>query len=141
MLEDVLRYLNNWFLVPDGIHSGEFTAQGGSITLPFLQNGQYFRIIGSLFNDGLHQYGNTVELTSETFNGAIWALAIPKAIIQLSSEITEWSEKNGVSSPYISESFGGYSYSKATNASGVSVGWQDVFKARLNAWRRIGGIV
>ncbi len=141
MLEDVLRYLNNWFLVPDGIHSGEFTVQGGSITLPFLQNGQYFRIIGSLFNDGLHQYGNTVELTSETFNGAIWALAIPKAIVQLSSEITEWSEKNGVPSPYISESFGGYSYSKATNASGVSVGWQDVFKARLNAWRRIGGIV
>ena len=25
MLEQVLQHLNNWFLVPDGIHSGEFT--------------------------------------------------------------------------------------------------------------------
>lgn len=43
MLEQVLQHLNNWFLVPDGIHSGEFTVQDGGITLPFLQTGQYFR--------------------------------------------------------------------------------------------------
>ena len=29
MLEEVLQHLNNWFLVPDGIHSGEFTVQDG----------------------------------------------------------------------------------------------------------------
>lgn len=29
MLEEVLRHLNNWFLVPDGIHSGEFIVQDG----------------------------------------------------------------------------------------------------------------
>lgn len=40
----------------------------------------------------------------------------------------------------IPASFGGYSYSKATNASGVAVGWQDVFKSRLNTWRRIGAL-
>lgn len=28
MLEQVLQHLNNWFLVPDGIHSGEFTGAG-----------------------------------------------------------------------------------------------------------------
>ena len=124
MLEQVLRHLNNWFLVPDGIHSGEFTVQDGSITLPFLQTGQYFRVMGSVFNDG-----------------AVWALSVPKSVISLADEITVWNEKNGTPGPYTSESFGGYSYSKATNASGVAVGWQDVFKSRLNTWRRIGGII
>ena len=40
MLEEVLQSLNNWFLVPDGIHTGEFTVQDGWLTLPFLQTGQ-----------------------------------------------------------------------------------------------------
>ena len=35
MLETVLQNLNNWFLVPDGVHAGEFTVQGGQLTLPF----------------------------------------------------------------------------------------------------------
>lgn len=140
MLEQVLRHLNNWFLVPDGIHSGEFTVQDGSITLPFLQTGQYFRVMGSVFNDGLHQYPEQ-DMTDETFDGAVWALSVPKSVISLAGEITVWNEKNGTPGPYTSESFGGYSYSKATNASGVAVGWQDVFKSRLNTWRRIGGII
>lgn len=33
MLEEVLQSLNNWFLVPDGIHTGEFTVQDGWLTL------------------------------------------------------------------------------------------------------------
>ncbi|ANU42190.1 hypothetical protein ADH75_02975 [Flavonifractor plautii] len=140
MLEEVLQHLNNWFLVPEGIHAGEFTVQDGSITLPFLQTGQYFRVMGSVFNDGLHQYP-AQDMTDETFDGVLWALAVPKAVISLADEIAVWDEKNGAQGPYTSESFGGYSYSKATNASGVAVGWQDVFKIRLNAWRRIGGII
>ena len=140
MLEQVLQHLNNWFLVPDGIHSGEFTVQDGGITLPFLQTGQYFRVVGSVFNDGLHQYP-AKDMTEETFDGAVWALAVPKSVISLADEIAAWDEKNGVPGPYTSESFGGYSYSKATNTSGVAVVWQDVFKGRLNTWRRIGGII
>ena len=141
MLEQVLQHLNNWFLVPDGIHSGEFTVQDGGITLLFLQTGQYFRVVGSIFNDGLYQYPEQ-DMTDETFNGTVWALAVPKAVITLADEIAAWDEKNGAPGPYTSESiFGQYSYTKATNASGVAVGWQDVFKSRLNAWRRIGGII
>ena len=82
MLEEVLQHLNNWFLVPDGIHSGEFTVQDGGITLPFLQTGQYFRVVGSIFNDGLYQYPEQ-DMTDETFNGTVWALAVPKAVITL----------------------------------------------------------
>lgn len=140
MLEQVLQHLNNWFLVPDGIHTGKFTVQDGGITLPFLQTGQYFRVLGSVFNDGLYQYPSE-EMTDEMFTGAVWALAVPKAVIKLSEEIAVWNEKNGDPGPYTSESFGGYSYSKATNSSGVAVGWQDIFKSRLNPWRRIGGII
>lgn len=137
MLEQILKHLNNWFLVD--IHEGEFSVENGSITLPFLQTNQYFRIIGSVFNDGLHQYPAT-DLTDETFTGSVWALAVPKAVIELAEEIDAWQTKNGDPGPFTSESFGGYSYSKATNASGMPVGWQDVFKSRLNDWRRIRGI-
>lgn len=139
MLETVLQNLNNWFLVPDGVHAGEFTVQGGQLTLPFLQTGQYFRVVGSVFNDGLHQYP-VADLTDETFTGSVWALAVPKAVIELAEEIDAWQTKNGDPGPFTSESFGGYSYSKATNASGMAVGWQDVFKSRLNDWRRIRGV-
>lgn len=139
MLETVLQNLNNWFLVPDGVHAGEFIVQGGQLTLPFLQTGQYFRVVGSVFNDGLHQYP-VADLTDETFTGSVWALAVPKAVIELAEEIDAWQTKNGDPGPFTSESFGGYSYSKATNASGMAVGWQDVFKSRLNDWRRIRGI-
>ena len=139
MLETVLQNLNNWFLVPDGVHAGEFTVQGGQLTLPFLQTGQYFRVVGSVFNDGLHQYP-VADLTDETFTGSVWALAVPKAVIELAEEIDAWQTKNGDPGPFTSESIGGYSYSKATNASGMAVGWQDVFKSRLNDWRRIRGI-
>ena len=139
MLEQVLMHLKNWFLVPGGIHEGTYTIEDGGITLPFLANGQYFRICGSVFNDGLHQY-RVSDLKAETFEGTVWALAVPQAVIELASEIEAWQKKNGDASvsPYQSESFGGYSYSKATDsASGGAVTWQSAFRSRLSAWRKL----
>ena len=139
MLEQVLMNIRNWFPVKGGIHSGTFTIKDGGITLPFLADGQYFRICGSVFNDGLHQY-NVLDLTDETFSGTIWALSIPQPIIDLANEIQEWQDKNAdaLSSPYSSESFGGYSYSKATNSeTGGAETWQSHFKQQLSAWRKI----
>ena len=139
MLEQVLMHLKNWFLVPGGIHEGTYTIEDGGITLPFLENGQYFRICGSVFNDGLHQYPAS-DLKEETFDGAVWALAVPQAVIDLSTEIESWQTKNGDASvsPYQSESFGGYQYSKATDsASGGAVTWQSAFRSRMNAWRKL----
>lgn len=138
MLEQVLMHLKNWFLVPGGIHEGTYTIEDGGIALPFLANGQYFRICGSVFNDGLHQYPES--LIDETFTGSVWALAVPKSVIDLAADISAWQEKNGDASvsPYQSESFGGYSYSKATDSeSGGAVTWQSAFRSRLNAWRKI----
>ena len=135
MLETVLMYLNNWFIV--GRYDDTYTIEDGGITLPFLVDGQYFRIVGSLFNDGVYQY--PAELTDETFDGSVWALAIPKALLSTVEEITAWTAKNGDSGPYTSESFGGYSYSKATNSKGLAVGWRDVFAAQLSPWKKPAG--
>ena len=139
MLEQVLMHLKNWFLVPGGIHEGTYTIEDGGITLPFLANGQYFRICGSVFNDGLHQYPAS-DLKAETFDGTVWALAVPQAVIDLAAEIEAWETKNGDASvsPYQSESFGGYQYSKETDsATGGAVTWQSAFRSRLNAWRKL----
>ena len=141
MLEQVLRHLNNWFLVE--IYEGTFTVENGSIALPFLQNNQYFRVCGSVFNDGLHQYP-AADLTDETFTGTVWALAVPKAVVTLSEDIAAWEKKNGeaAASPYQSESFGGYSYTKRSAGSDGSTlnGWQDAFRGRLNDWRKLKGV-
>lgn len=140
MLEQVLTHIHNWFQV--GIYPGTYTISNGGVTLPFLQDGQYFRIVGSLFNDGLHQYGPAMELLQdETFDGAVWALAVPKSVVELAGKIAAWQEKYGavIDSPYTSESFGGYSYSKASGAGDIagSGGWQAAFRARLNPYRKL----
>lgn len=139
MLEQLLMHLNNWFLVPGGIHTGVYTIKNSGISLPFLQNGQYFRICGSTFNDGLHMYPAD-GLINETFDGEIWALAVPKAVIDLAAEVSSWESKNGAAAvgPYQSESYAGYSYTKATDAqTGGAVTWQSAFRSRLNQWRKI----
>lgn len=137
MLEQVLRYLRNWF--PVSFHNDTFVVENGSIALPFIKEGQYFRIIGSVFNDGVYKHPVT-NLTDETFNGAIWAMAIPKTVLDMVEEIEAWNTKNAerVTSPYQSESFGGYSYTlKPENGSGGGVTWESAFASRLNAWRKI----
>ena len=140
MLENVLSHLKNWFLVPGGVHEGTFVISNNALELSFLQNGQYYRICGSLFNDGLHKYGDPNDrLMDEKFYGTVWALAVPKAVVELSETIAKWEEKNGDSSrsPFNSESFGGYSYAKATDtATGGSVTWQTAFRGELNQWRK-----
>lgn len=142
MLEQVLTYLRNWFLGRGGVFTGIYVIQDGGITLDFLRDGQYFRIMGSVFNDGLHRYGPDMPaLTDETFDGTIWALAVPPAVVELAGEIEAWQEKFGAAaaSPYTSESFGGYSYTKSggANENGGAGGWQAAFKARLAPYRKL----
>lgn len=144
MFEQVLLYLYgprhyNWPIARGGLHIGTFTISGGTIALS-LRAGQYFRVVGSVFNDGVHKYGEEMKLTDEEFEGAVWALALPPALIELVNEIKEWNEKNkdAVNSPYQSESFGGYSYTKASDsATGGAANWQTVFRSRLAEWRKI----
>lgn len=137
MLEHVLRHLRNWFVRE--VYTGTFTIQGGSLNLPALVEGQYVRILGSAVNDGVHQHRQE-ELANETFTGEVWALSIPQSFLSLVAEIEAWEKKNGALSvgPYQSESFAGYSYTKATDsATGGAVTWESVFRNRLNPWRKL----
>lgn len=147
MLTELCQELRNWF--ERDMYFGTFTIENGQIHPPdgSLQNGQYFRIVGSVFNDGVHKYEPDSEeaetLTDEVFEGAIWSMAVPPAVVALSERISEWVTKYGdsVSSPYSSESFGGYSYTKANsgqgNAASSSPTWQSVFANELNRYRKI----
>ena len=138
MLNEICAELRNWFVVPNGVHIQTYTISGGSIApLDFLQDGQYFRIIGSVFNDGVYQYPAT-SLTDEVFEGAVWSMAVPPAVIDLAAEIEEYNKSDaGKVSPFTSESFGGYAYTKATDASGAPIGWQKAFASRLSKWRKL----
>ena len=143
-LSDLCNELNNWFDVSR--HFGRFTIKGGSISLNEevnLVDGQYFRIVGSVFNDGVYKYPAS-DLADEVFEGAVWAMAVPPAVIAMQAEIDDWMNKYGeiVNSPYQSESFGGYSYSKSSGSGSASDGadigsWQNQFRSRLNKWRKI----
>lgn len=143
MLNEICRELRNWFDREKPKMYGRFTIVSGKITdstfLAVVQENQYFRIVGSVFNDGIYKYDNELNLEDETFDGAIWLLAIPQEIIDLDAEVTAWIAKYGdaVSTPYNSESFGGYSYSKANSASGAATSWQSAFAEKLNLWRKI----
>ena len=134
MIDAICASLRNYFVVE--IVDGEYTVTDGGITLPFLAAGQFFRVVGSVFCDGVYRCGDKLP-ADETFDGAIWAMAIPPALEAIAAEIEEWKAKNAdvLASPYQSESFGGYSYSKGTGSDSVS--WQGAFASRLNRWRKI----
>lgn len=139
MLTDICASIRNYFCQDCDKHFGKFTISGGNIApLDFLKEGQYFRIVGSVFNDGVHQYPTAV-LTDEVFDGAVWAMSVPPAFIALADDIKVWSdEAKKAESPYVSESYpNGYSYTKATRANSAPMTWQSVFADRLNRWRKI----
>ena len=148
MLTQICQYLHNWFDKNQAKYYGRFEIKDGQIESyndgEILIEGQYFRIVGSLLNDGVHQYPSE-GLKDESFDGAIWSMAIPPTVLSLSEEINAWQNKYGsldsvAMSPYSSESFGGYTYSKSVGGSadsGGSNGWQSVFADRLKPWRKL----
>ena len=144
VLTEICEYLNNYFWTKKA--RGTFTITEGAIVLPWMKDGQYFRIIGSDLNNGVHLYPAT-DLQEETFEGEVWAMAVPKTVIALASEIKDWQAKYGgatspAMSPFNSESFNTYSYSKNGSGiagSGSNATWQDVYAGRLNKYRRLRG--
>lgn len=133
MLYTILKHIHNFFAVSN--HDGAYKIENGAISLDFIKDNQYFLIEGSIFNDGVYKYP-TDTLIDEEFNGCITALAIPKEFLDLADEIqkfTATTERTG----FQSESFGGYSYSRPTTQNGTMADWHDVFRQRLNTWRKI----
>lgn len=147
MLTQICQYLRNWFAREKYI--GDFKIEDGvakyadGSALPLVP-GQYYRIIGSLFNDGVHQWvDGDYELENEpVFSGAIWSMAVPPKFLELAEEIGQWCKDNAavIASPYSSESFGGYSYSiRSTYSAGgySNLSWETQFANQLGPWRKI----
>ena len=144
MLNELCQELKNYFDKGMPKFFGEIVVEGGAIKnaefLEAIKPNQYFRIVGSIFNDGVYCFKEGLALENETFDGAIWLMAIPKDFLALAKEIEDWQTEYGktINSPYTSESFGGYSYSKASGKNGGgAVSWQDAFASKLNLYRRI----
>ena len=145
MLTEICAWLRNWFPLEKVfgtfvIENGELQTQysGGELDLV---DGQYFRVIGSRLNDGVCLNG-AGGLSDEVIDGAVWTMAVPPAVQKIADEIGAWMERyNSVDAlgPYSSESFGGYSYTKAQAANGneFTPGWVQTFGGRLSPWRKI----
>lgn len=146
MLSTVCAEIKNYFTYAGDKHFGDFAIVGGVITPSLDFPTDYFRIVGSHKNDGVHKTTDVLEDEGQ-FHGAIWIMSPPKDFLDLVAEIEAWQEKYGgvdsaLMSPFQSESFGGYSYSKASGGSGLSGAssvptWQSMYASRLNAYRRI----
>ena len=137
---------HNYFYIVNGSgfalrYVNSFTISGGTLELPGLKAGQFYRISGSVFNDGVHQYPSD-DHVDEIFDGVVYPMAVPPSVIKLADDITAWQETNAESQsgPYQSESCEGYSYTKATrtSASGANLdGYAAVFYDRLKPWRKL----
>ena len=146
MLTEICGYLRNWFCDDTDIIVGNIVVGDSEITVPYgvIQPDQYIRIVGSVFNDGVWQYGSAT-FRPETFDGAVWPMRMPKTLIDLATDIEDWQAKYGKAdskamSPFNSESFAGYSYSKSSSGIGEVASpttWQGVFAARLSPWRKL----
>ena len=148
VLTEMCDYLNNYFA--EKKIEGTFAIENGTIAIEGAKEGQYIRILGSTFNDGVFQYPVNTEkepLTDEVFKGAVWLMAVPQTVINLAGDIATWQARYGQAdgdamSPFNSESFNGYSYSKGSGSSvsgGAAMTWQDAFAGRLNKYRKLRG--
>ncbi len=149
MLTEICADIKNYFCYQSDIHIGDFSIVNGEIVPAMNFPTDYIRIVGSHRNDGVHCLTdeNDTLIDEPEFHGAVWIMSPPADFLALVAEIQAWQEKNGAldspaMSPFNSESFGGYSYSKSGgNSSGGSssggANWQAAFRSRLNLYRRI----
>lgn len=147
MLTEICAEIKNYFTYESDKHFGSWSIVNGLITPSFDIPTDYIRIVGSHKNDGVHKLSDDDLVDEKTFMGAIWVMSPPKAFLDLAAEIAEWQAKNGnvnsqAMSPYNSESFGGYSYSKASSSSGNgntngAANWIGAYNSRLNLYRKI----
>jgi len=145
MLTEICAEIKNYFTRNEDKHIGDFKIVDGYITPSIdILDGQYFRIIGSVFNDGVHKYGDETDVLKDEpeFHGGIWLMRVPKEITDIAEEIMEWESKNGdiKNTPYSSESFAGYSYSMGSNADGTNgATWKNQadFMGKLKPYRKL----
>lgn len=143
MLYAICSEIKNFFTRNDDRLIGDWEIVGGTFAPPITFPTDYIRIVGSRLNDGVYKVSE-MTLKDEVFHGAVWLMSPPADFLELVGEIKAWQDKNGgvdsaAMSPFASESFGGYSYTKGQgSASGANVPtWESTYASRLNIYRRI----
>lgn len=142
---DVYRVMNecrNYF--ETGYYKTTFTISGGAISPHFLfKPGSYIAIADSFYHNGVFRMGDGGVLEGvpagvfdETFVGRVYFLCPPSGFLQLCGDIASFIAKtpNGA---YQSESFGAYSYTRASGAGGGVLTWQEHFADSLSPYRRM----
>lgn len=150
----VMQKVNNYFYKFKEV--GRFSIVQGSIKVKGkYYKGQFVRVLGSILNDGVYKIYSVIDdrivlestqevvgtefiktIEGEEFDGVIASLAVPVEFENLVTRIKEFN-KNRKESDLVSESFGSYSYSKATNKDGTQITWEDQFKSDLRIYRKI----
>lgn len=140
-MEEVLNYINNYFYKFGVI--GKFTIAGNKIYLQGnYYKSQYIYIKGSMLNDGIYEVKDIIDdelyfegLDDEVFDGVIYSLRVPKQLKEKVKEIQDFKTTNKPSQMQ-SESFGGYSYTRAS-VNGKPMTWKDVYKDDLAPYNKI----
>lgn len=147
MLLELLSELKNYFEVEKV--KGDFTLTSNSLLLNSTVNkpqvGQYIyirstlnravcKVIGINKDTLSLQCENNFQLVDDNVKQVSY-LAIPQQIISLSTQIEEFETKN-IMSPYTSESFGGWSGSRAQGRNG-NITWQEAFSGKLKPFKKM----
>lgn len=168
MLTEICQYLHNFFdykryigeikvisgedgLYPsDELHPGDEINPSADIPVKIycngkqieIEEGQYFALFRDKYLLGVYQEGD--DLPDKNFSGAVWLMDLPEAILKANQWADDWMKANGgvdnaASSPFQSESFGGYSYSKSSGNGkiGGSIFDQAVFVGMLAPYRKL----
>ena len=144
MLTEICAYLHNYFDYER--FNGKISIEGGNIFCDgkeiTLEEGQYFALFRKRIALGVY---NAVPEKDKTFEGSVWLMDVPDAILDADKWAEDWMKVNGgvesaSNSAFQSESFGGYSYNKGTNANGkggMSVFDNSQFYQKLAPYRKL----
>lgn len=133
MIEKVLHYLNHFY--PHTVETVKGVEVDGITVKKDYIVGQYIYIKDSIMNDGIYKIttitGNKInlDLTAEPTTITVYALAIPKSLLNLTTEIEAYGEKDESLS---SESIDDYSVSFKNGS-----GWEKAFASKLAPYKRV----
>lgn len=146
MLDEICAEIKNYFTYESDRVIGDFSISNGVLSPSFEFPTNYFRIVGSHNNDGIHKVSDQDLVDEGKFHGSVWLMSPPKDFLDLVAEIEAWQEKYGAAdsinmSPFGSENFGGYGYTKANVSAGPGGSsvptWQTTYASRLKRYRRL----
>lgn len=143
MLNEVLQAINNYFVL-DYCDLTQIESDGLTVSNPELFIvGQYVLVLGSKLNDGVYKIATIVgskisvsvddDLFAESGDMRLCGLGVPRAVLSLVDEITEFNIKN--SGGITNESLGDYSVGYANSNGDVS--WISAFRKKLAPYKKV----